>query len=92
MKEIAKEIEMRAVTEFKKIKEQIQDNLKVAGANDCPPEVTKAIEEITNKMRQCKLTELHPPFLPKTITKFRHEYFLPLKKELHPKINSSNES
>jgi len=90
MKEIAKDIEMRAISEFKKIKERIQDNLKIVGVSDCPPEVLKAIEAITNKMSQCKLAELHPPFLPKTITKFRHEYFLPLKKELHTKINSTN--
>lgn len=34
-------------------------------------------------MEQSKIAELHPPFLPKTITKYRHEYFLPLKKQYH---------
>jgi hypothetical protein len=39
-------------------------------------------------MAQSKIGELHPPFLPKTITRFRHEYLLPLKKQYHPKLSS----
>jgi intergrase/recombinase len=48
---------------------------------DCPPEVTKAMKSIKEKMLECKIGDLHPPFLPKTVTKYRHEYFMPLKRE-----------
>jgi hypothetical protein len=54
--------------------------------------VAKAVEAITTKMSQSKIAELHPPFLPKTITRFRHEYFLPLKKEYHGKLNGNSPS
>jgi hypothetical protein len=52
----------------------------VKTADDCPENIRKAIEIITTKMTQAKLSELHPPFMPKTLTRFRHEYFLPIKK------------
>ena len=41
-------------------------------------------------MGQCKIAELHPPFLPKSVTRYRHEYFLPIKRNYHLKLTSSN--
>lgn len=54
----------------RKEKVLVANQMKLKG--DCPEDVQKAIETIKEKMTQCKLAELHPPFLPKTVTRYRH--------------------
>lgn len=75
---------MKVISAFKTLKQRV-----IEGQDDCPEEVRKAVEGVLGKMSQCKLAELHPPFMPKSITKFRHEYFLPLKKQYHPKLTET---
>lgn len=79
---------MKVVGELKKLRKRAVDKLGLSAEADCPEEVRKAVEAIKTKMAQSKIGELHPPFLPKTITRFRHEYLLPLKKQYHPKLSS----
>lgn len=75
---------MKVISAFKTLKQRV-----IEGQDDCPEEVRKAVEGVLGKMSQCKLAELHPPFMPKSITKFRHEYFLPLKKQYHSKLTET---
>ena len=81
---------MKLINEYKSIKEKIQCTNQLTPSENCPVEVRKAIANIKDKMNQCKLSELHPPLLPKTVTKYRHEYFLPIKRQYHTNINSNN--
>ena len=71
---------MKLLSEYSKIKEKVMIATQIKGESDCPPEVSKAITSIKEKMNQCKMGELHPPFLPKSVTRYRHEYFLPVKR------------
>lgn len=64
-----------------KLKEKLLAGCMMGTTSECPPDVSKAIASIKQKMSECKIGELHPPFLVKTVTKYRHEYFMPLKKE-----------
>ena len=34
------------------------------------------------------MVELHPPFLPKTVTRYRHEYFLAIKRQFLSNLDS----
>lgn len=82
---------MKILEGMSKIKDRILSMNQLSTQGDCPIEVTKAIEAIKEKISQSKLTELHPPFLPKTVTRYRHEYFMPLKRMYHSKITSQDE-
>ncbi len=53
---VRKEIEMKAVKTTKTLKEKAIESNKLKTSNDCPEEIRKAIESITNKMNQSKLS------------------------------------
>ena len=74
--------------DWKVIKQHMGAFGKLLAGEGQPSEVDKAVGEVVEKMKNVVMADTHPPFLAKTLTKYRHEHYLPLKKMIHPKITS----
>jgi hypothetical protein len=56
IKVLKRDIEMEVINTIKSLKDTIKEQNKLTTGQDCPENVRKAIEAISNKMNQCKFS------------------------------------